>query len=388
MPKQLKKGDRIQIYEIISDEPHQGEFADSYFAVDDSGKKVFFKQYKNPTDFVPWFDDYFKYQDELKNILETVKPDGVVCKTINHFTDDGIYYQIIEMINGESLEDKLSEAGKTGDTFTNKQRYTSATVMMYLMKLLHDAGMVHSDLKPDNIYLEEETDTKIGWKAKLIDFDFSLIDGSAPPWKDDIGYVGTPGYFSPEHLKGEMPRKASDVFTCGIILYEMICGAHPYTEDYESQVMSYDCKKPKEYNDELSENISDVVYSCLDPDPGNRPDVGEIHKALLDYLSLGEMAKTISLTNGKEPFPFEIYKTTEIGRKQCKLFGENYKYTESRQFHLIKDESQRKWIIEGLEPVTNNTRLNGEIVTGKSKEINDGDVISVGKLSLQIKFNK
>ena len=289
MASQLKIGDKIRGYEMTK-EVTQGGFANSFFAKDSSGTKVFFKQYTNPTPFVPWFNEYFDYQQELKNRLESVEPSGSLQDMLEHFIEDEIYYQVLKLINGKSLQDQLDDSK---NVLNDEERGFIGTVMMFTIKIMHEKGLVHSDLKPDNVFLEEDKEIKLRWKARLIDFDFSLIENSPPPWVDDIGYVGTRCYFSPEHLNKQMPQKASDIFTCGLILYEILAGEHPYPfgdeDEYKNSILNYTCKKPNEYNPELSKPISETLYNCLNPDPDKRPSASELHKSLLDYTKLGGM---------------------------------------------------------------------------------------------------
>ena len=88
-----------------------------------------------------------------------------------------------------------------------------------------------------------------GYQLKLIDMDFSLLADRRAPWHGYQGYVGTDNYRSPEHLtRGAVPVLASDVFTCGLILYELLAGVHPYWQEdqaeYAKRVRAYAAKPP------------------------------------------------------------------------------------------------------------------------------------------------
>ena len=95
---------------------------------------------------------------------------------------------------------------------------------------------MHADLKPANAYLIEDPTIGSGYQLKLIDMDFSLLADRRAPWHGYQGYVGTDNYRSPEHLtRGAVPGLASDVFTCGLMLYELLAGEHPYWRDDQAE---------------------------------------------------------------------------------------------------------------------------------------------------------
>jgi serine/threonine protein kinase len=99
--------------------------------------------------------------------------------------------------------------------------------MLAGINAIHRAGVIHTDLKPENFYLLPDPAMAVKYKLRVIDMDFSLLEGKQAPWHGHEGYVGTPGYLSPEHLAGKVPVKASDVFTLGLILGQVLGGGHP-----------------------------------------------------------------------------------------------------------------------------------------------------------------
>ncbi len=381
MATMLKPGDRVKGYEIKK-LVNQGGFAIAYIAR--AGEiDVFFKQYTDPTPFYPWFKEYLNYEDDIKNRLDSIKPPEVVSHLLDHFVEEDTYYQVIDLITGKSLRELFDESAENPDIFTDENRYKNASVMMFSMRQIHSQGIVHGDLKPDNVFLEK-TETSLGLRAKIIDLDFSFIDGISPPWRNDIGIVGSPGYFSPEHFKQELPTLKSDVFTCGIMLYEIMCGTYPYN-DPENDPLSRNCKKPIEINPDLTSEFSDIIYDCLDPDQKGRPSTEEVHKAIGKLIKTGKFPQQVIITSGNQ-YPMTVFKTTILGRDDCRLFGDDYRFVEDQQFEIIKNDTEQKWEIRGLPGVTNNTRLDGEIVTDKTAELYDGALISIGDLKLHVEI--
>jgi serine/threonine protein kinase len=94
----------------------------------------------------------------------------------------------------------------------------------------------HADLKPANAYLIADPSLEAGYQLKLIDTDFSLLADRRAPWHGYQGYVGSDNYRSPEHMtRGEIPTLESDIFTCGLILHELLAGVHPYWREDQAE---------------------------------------------------------------------------------------------------------------------------------------------------------
>jgi serine/threonine protein kinase len=149
---------------------------------------------------------------------------------------------------------------------------------------LHESKVVHADLKPANAYLIKDPTIGSGFQLKLIDMDFSLLADKRAPWHGFQGYVGTDNYRSPEHLtRGSVPGLHSDVFTSGLILYELLAGYHPYwSEDqaeYARGVHAHAAKPPALLGSmpppASNADISLMLHRCLSPDPAGRPTAGD-----------------------------------------------------------------------------------------------------------------
>lgn len=271
-----------------------GNFAISYEAVDKSGKKVFLKQYKSPSLLVSWYDAYKKHQHDLANrISGNPQLSERTYEFIDMYEHKKAFIQVYGFIEGgKDLKQYLEEGG-----MTLAQRFTFASLLLFTLKLFHDAGIVHTDLKPDNVYLMPRERIRMGFNLKLIDFDFTVLDGKASPWdknlaEDGQNYCGTPRYMSPEHLKGEIPRTKSDVFTAAIICYELLTrNGHPFPEDdadYKNAVLGGDMPEPNFIvtPDCALNEFGSLLKKALSPQLSERPDVGDLHKALLKCRGL------------------------------------------------------------------------------------------------------
>jgi serine/threonine-protein kinase len=366
---------RYRIEELLN----QGRFANSYRAIDEvTSNEVFFKQYTDPTEMSgEIFQRFVEQQHYLFSLLQGVE---VVEANYEFFEKDGFHYQAKEYMKGKNLDALLYEESPEVE-----QRRRIAVLVAYAISQIHGKGIVHSDLKPQQIYLEEDPSIAMGYKVKVVDFDFCQIPGKY----DSVYRVSTPLYSSPEHLRDADVDFASDVFTTGIILYEVLSGRYPYAipddEHYAKAVFSYNILALKELNPAVSDEVSYIVHRMLSPVPSERPSMREVHQELRRWyrgeISLPSLPERIYLV-GVNGFKASVHKSMIIGRDWCRVF-EGYKYVSPEQFRVLRTDSN--WEIEGLEAV-NPTYLNGADITGRRSPLQDGDVITIGKCKLKVEF--
>ncbi|MBR6437397.1 MAG: protein kinase, partial [Thermoguttaceae bacterium] len=250
----------------------------------------------------------------------------------------------------------------------------------------------------------------------------SFIDGDTPPWVKDMGYMGTDGYRSPEHIRRQRPTFASDVFTCGIILYEILCNDSPFPVDnYDKLVLSYKPSEPvllSNYPDESNDIICQTLKRCLNPDPKKRPTAAEVHAILLGHKTIkgtsgdgkpgggairpGEKPKVtktpvvLTPVTPSEPVVSEAPRktpiqlvgsiskinasiNTKIGKPTLRnLCGEEGSYAETVQYTLECEGDS--WYIVPNPDATNDTMLNGKRIVEKTL-LKRGDQIGVGRES-------
>jgi serine/threonine protein kinase len=386
-------GDRIRNYTITSELLSHGNFAMSYFAEDTAGIPLFFKEYIEPTSVRSWYRGFIRYQEKLHTILKKLPGQIVECG-VEFFEEGNLYFQVFQRIIGTSLRKLMKTSVHNPDTFPDSLRWDSAKFFMYAISVLHTHHIVHCDLKPENAFMEDVPGLGIGKRIKIIDFDFSFIKGISPPWvprdveEGKPGYLGTPNYLSPEHLTGKEPSTASDVFTCGIILYEILCGTYPLSgyKDFKDYLLKFAHKEfspPHELNTDIKPALSNLIVRMLDIDQTKRPAAKDVHKELLSPTKGGpEFIKfMIGSTGTYKP----IEESVSLGQRDFRAF-DNYRYIQSPQFKIIRERESGRWLIEGCTGVKNNTRLNGKVITGKKEELHSGDIISVGPFQTEVKW--
>jgi serine/threonine-protein kinase len=127
---------------------------------------------------------------------------------------------VMELLHGESLERRLQRAGK----LSRDEAVSITLALLSALKYAHAAGVVHRDLKPDNVFLAREPDGEI--VPKILDFGISkVVRDDVKPLTVVGDLLGTPSYMSPEQTRGaERVDARSDLFNVGILLYEMLTG--------------------------------------------------------------------------------------------------------------------------------------------------------------------
>jgi hypothetical protein len=301
MAKKLKAGDEINGY-TITKVFGPGAMAISYEARSRSGERVFFKQYKSPAVTVEWYRGFVRYQKELNRRIAESPARNYCVRAVDAFEavwGGRNYFQAIEFVeNGADLggifeQEAEANGGRAPQPPFDAQMWERhviwAKVLMSGIHTLHNAKVAHADLKPDNAFLIEDPSIAAGYQLKLIDVDFSVLTDEQAPWHGFMGYVGSDNYRSPEHFTaGATPGAASDVFTCGLMLYQLLAGQHPYWSDdqgeYAKKVLSYSAAPPVLGGTmpapASNEAVSAILYACLNPRAEARPTAAQVRDVL------------------------------------------------------------------------------------------------------------
>jgi serine/threonine protein kinase len=407
--KKLKVGDRIRGYRVTK-VFGPGAMAISYAAESRDGTRIFLKQYKSPAPTVVWYPAFVDYQQELAARVRNGKAASYAVRLIDAFEEmwgGRTYFQAYEFVeHGGDLQQMLDEEraahARTGvaplrDPAVWARHVTWAKVLMAGIAALHESKIVHADLKPPNVYLIRDPSLGAGYQLKLIDMDFSVLADHRAPWHGYQGYVGSDNYRSPEHLtRGAMPGTASDVFTCGLILHELLTGAHPYWREeqteYAEQVRAYAAKPPALAGvmpaPATNAEVSGVLYRCLSPNAADRPTAAELRAALSGRTARsatapGSGARGAPLAGerlrivGDGGRTIQLGVRTEIGKQLARQFGSDAEFWDARQC-VIERRPDRQWQIAPLAGTANETLLNGEVLTAP-QPLREGDVIAVGR---------
>jgi Tol biopolymer transport system component/predicted Ser/Thr protein kinase len=189
-----------------------------------------------------------------------------VC-TIYDIKEEGEYHFIVmEYVDGETLREKISRC-------TAKGLFAVQDVIQYAIQIgealqeAHSHGIVHRDIKPENIMVNTKN------QIKVMDFGLAKLKGSLKLTKTS-STVGTLSYMAPEHIQGSEVDARGDIFSFGIVLYEMLAGHLPFRGDHEAAMMySILNESPapiQKHRPELSSEFLHILNRALEKDPEER----------------------------------------------------------------------------------------------------------------------
>jgi serine/threonine protein kinase len=216
---------------------------------------------------------------------------------IHDFGDEnGTAYAVTELLHGETLRRRLA-AGRFGA----REAVTIAIQIAQGLAAAHETGIVHRDLKPENVFL-----TAGG--VKILDFGLARVltgaqrqsAGSTPGTA-----AGTIGYMSPEQARGEPADPASDIFSFGCVLYEMLAGAPPFDRaspaDVTAAILRDDPPPLAERAGQVSAGLTAIVDHCLEKTPHERfQSAADLVFALRTFAAAPGVAETPRVRSRRE----------------------------------------------------------------------------------------
>lgn len=173
-------------------------------------------------------DQEFKnrFEKEAQNIARLKHPHIVQVYDFEHDNEKGEYYMVMELISGVTLKDRLFDLHQRGESIQLKEALRIIRESASALAYAHKAGMIHRDVKPANLMVDETDNDRI----VLTDFGIAkILTGSQ--FTMTGGLIGTPAYMAPEQGVGESGDERSDLYSLGVILYQMVTGELPYDAD-------------------------------------------------------------------------------------------------------------------------------------------------------------
>jgi serine/threonine protein kinase len=171
--------------------------------------------------------------------------------------DDGLCI-VMEYVDGKSLREVINEYKLGLDKIIDIIRQLSEG-----LSKAHKAGIVHRDIKPENIIIDQDA------RVKILDFGLAKLKGVSKLTKE-TSTLGTIHYMSPEQTRGSQVDQRSDIWSLGVVLYEMLMGNVPFKADYDQAVLYAIQNEEPEPVDTITTDLNGVIKKALAKDPDER----------------------------------------------------------------------------------------------------------------------
>lgn len=204
---------------------------------------------------------------------------------------DNLLYIVMEFIPGKDLKQLIRERGR----FSVEAGIPLITQACAGLGYAHRAGIVHCDVKPHNMLVSPEG------RLKVTDFGIARALATITPGERSDVVWGSPLYFSPEQAQGEPPSPASDVYSLGVVMYELLCGTPPFTASTSDELARLHISaRPipiREYIPDIPVALEEIIMKVLSKEPSARyRTADQLGRVLLTFGTLTDAPVSVPVS--------------------------------------------------------------------------------------------
>lgn len=249
-----------------------------------------------------------RFRREAQTVARLDHPNIVHVYAIG-LMDDGRPFIAMQYIEGGSLRDTLEKMRAEGRLIETTQSLSIIGKMADALNAAHSAGIMHRDIKPSNILIRPDG------RPVLVDLGIAAVTGG-PKITQTGTLIGTPHYMSPEQAMGKHIDGRSDIYSLGVILYEMLSGRRPFDAEEPLAVLHqhiYEQPPPLEkFRPDLQPETIYLVHRCLRKDPDQRFQSAAELRGAINLVIKGEGGPgMVTQVEGWVPYPTEQYRLSE-----------------------------------------------------------------------------
>lgn len=236
---------------------------------------------------IPTFEERFR--QEARAAANLSHPNIV---TVHDFgMDDGQLYIVMENVPGKDLKTLIRQRGR----FLEAEAIPLMVQACAGVGYAHRAGLVHCDIKPHNLLVTPDQ------RLKVTDFGIARALATIHPEERTEVVWGSPQYFSPEQARGEAPSPASDVYSLGVVLYEMLSGSLPFVANTAEELARLHIEQEpvplSEYLPDISPTLEQIVMKVLAKEPSARyRTADQFGRVLMSFGLERELPPQLNLT--------------------------------------------------------------------------------------------